>query len=282
MKTPLSIKNTTKYIKGHSGDYKLFYQEFHPEGVEVKASLILTHGLGEHSDAYRDFCFKICSELPIQVITWDLYGHGRSDGTRGHVGDIKWHLHDLQSVIQQNSLSSQVFIFGHSLGGLITLAAEQEGLLKEIKSRALILSNPATGIAFTPPRWKTAGAEILVKLAPKMTLDSGLKPEQLSHLESHIEDFKKDALRHTKISSRQYLGMLELMKNITSMTLQVPCLALLSNQDPICSYATNLKFFKDSAQLVSFQNSLHEVLNDQEQDIAFKKIMEFINENKNS
>lgn len=276
---PASIKNLTTLIPSHNQEYKIFYQEFLPENPV--ATLILSHGLGEHSDAYRSFCFSLAKEAQIKIIAWDLYGHGRSDGPRGHVGDVKWFLNDLEKISHHTcpEKNQKLFFFGHSLGGLITLSAEKEGLLNAFSKRKFILSNPCLGLKFEAPKWKLFASQALVRLAPMLTLDSGLNVKDLSSDPDYWEDFKNDDLRHTKISSRLFIGMNELMEKISPLEVKAQSLALLSPKDPICSFAIAKKLLAQNAEIKTFNHSLHEVLNDIEKENAFNDIKEFINAN---
>ncbi len=51
---------------------------------KAKASLLLVHGLGEHSGRYDSF-IKRAHKMGLDVHCIDLRGHGRSTGVRGHV-----------------------------------------------------------------------------------------------------------------------------------------------------------------------------------------------------
>ena len=58
----------------------LFVQTWQPpEGVDVIARVMFTHGHGEHSNRY-EHVFPVYASHGIYVTAWDVVGHGRSSG----------------------------------------------------------------------------------------------------------------------------------------------------------------------------------------------------------
>src|SRR3982750_3006604 len=89
---------------------------------QEKAFLLLTHGMGEHSDRYHELALDL-SQLGISTIGWDLRGHGRSGGQRGYVANFDEFVTDQlrffefahKWLITKDKLP--FFYFGHSMGG---------------------------------------------------------------------------------------------------------------------------------------------------------------------
>ena len=272
--------NKTAYFKNEDQTRSLYYQTTFSPNQNFKAQLLITHGLGEHSEAYKSLTAFLCTRLPIKVISWDLCGHGKSSGQRGYVGDISWFSDDYRLLLKELSPSLPLFTLSHSLGGLIQKHIEQKTLaLNDFNHKASIYSNPCFGLEAKPPTWKKKGANILKTIAPRLTLDSEIKPEQLSSDASYIDAFKKDHYRHTKISSRLFLGMIDLLQEVTTFSekRRNEILALLSKNDPICSYKSSLNIFS-GCEVVTYNNSLHEIFNDVEKEDAYHKVLEFIDE----
>ena len=87
---------------------------------EQKASMLLVHGLGEHSGRYDAFA-RVLAGAGTTVFAFDLRGHGRSPGPRGDVDAFPRFLEDLLGM--EEEMARQVpsdcprFLLGHSLGG---------------------------------------------------------------------------------------------------------------------------------------------------------------------
>ena len=84
-----------------------------------KGRVFIVHGICEHSGRY-EYLAKELNKANYSVITYDLRGHGKSDGKRGYVESFFDHVDDLSDVIDsyQNKTGKQ-FLLGHSMGGLI-------------------------------------------------------------------------------------------------------------------------------------------------------------------
>ena len=102
---------------------ELFYQVWKPDG-EGRGQIIITHGMGEHSDSYHQLATDLVQDQ-WTVYAWDLRGHGRSEGKRGYVNQFTDLIKDFDAFLRnfksQNQARKNNFLFGHSMGGLITL-----------------------------------------------------------------------------------------------------------------------------------------------------------------
>jgi len=273
-----NINSHTKYLINQERDSKIFTQVFTADKTKPKAQLLITHGLGEHSEVYKNFITFLMKRLPLVTYTWDLYGHGNSSGQRGYVGDINWFLQDLSVVLKDLDTSLPLITFSHSLGGLIVYKAEQQkNAFKDFNHKLSIYSNPCLGLKIKPPAWKEKGAQFLKVLAPKLTLGNEISPEDLSQDPKYLKEHKNDSLKHTKISPRLFIGMQEWMKTNSEHEQKPPTASLLSVKDPICDY-TRSQLLLNKGQSVLFDKSRHEILNDIEKDQAYHKILEWIDE----
>ncbi|GLA12619.1 hypothetical protein AnigIFM63309_000400 [Aspergillus niger] len=90
-----------------------------------RAIIILQHGFAEYAERYLDsYCRLIPSLLAhdYKVYALDLWGHGRSPGKRS-VLNVERAISDhneLRRRVFEEHPSRPIFLFGHSLGGLIT------------------------------------------------------------------------------------------------------------------------------------------------------------------
>ena len=60
---------------------EFFGQYWKPENV--KAVVVIIHGMGEHSGRYEHVAKKL-TDNNFGVITFDHFGHGKTTGKRGH------------------------------------------------------------------------------------------------------------------------------------------------------------------------------------------------------
>jgi acylglycerol lipase len=141
------------------------------------ASVLLVHGLGEHSGRYEHVGDQLAA-AGLAVAAYDHRGMGGSAGRRGDVE--RWNLYhdDLAERLAQVRSSAgdtPVVIYGHSLGGLI---AAGYLLTPRPKPDLAVLSSPALDSAL--PGWKKAIARPLALVAPTAAIPNGVRGETLS------------------------------------------------------------------------------------------------------
>ncbi|MBX7231695.1 MAG: lysophospholipase [Bdellovibrionales bacterium] len=261
---------------------ELFFQLWSVENP--RGTLLLTHGLGEHTDCYQAVA-KTLNQEGWEVYGWDLRGHGRSEGKRGFVKNFNDYVADLKAffeyVLQKRTTPEKPLVmFGHSMGGLITtlFALNEEGP----KPDGLVLSAPAFGIAAPVSIVKDQMARIAERWFPTLTLQTGLQYKELSRDESMIKDYSKDPFRHDKVSPGVYLGLLsgreKVMEKISH--LQIPCLMQLAGQDRIVSTPDAEKAFalisSSKSILKIYPESYHEIYNDLDREDAFVDFKKFL------
>lgn len=261
---------------------ELFYQTWTTQ--EARGTLVLTHGFAEHSECYDHFFAKGMNARAWNVIGWDLRGHGRSHGKRGHVDRFDLFsedLHDfIQSLKKQGKLTLPYALVGHSMGGLVVmryLAAHGES-----GASALALSSPLLGVAVEVPVIKDFASRILRRLTPSLTLGNELRYEDLSRDPEMLKLYEKDPLRHDKISPTLYLGMLETIAYVKTRgpSISLPTLVQASGQDRIVSRPETEAFFKliaaKNKKILVYENSYHEIFNDLDRETVFSDLDSFL------
>ena len=275
------LKRTEGHFKGKDG-INLFLQTWqHAKSV---GTLVLTHGLSEHSECYNRFAEGM-APAGWDIYAWDLRGHGRSEGKRGLVLDFRDYCHDLNIFYQlvQAKVSGQkkpMVMLGHSLGGLITLRTVLE--FADVAPTALTLSSPALGIAMPVPFIKDKASHVLASVWPSLTLFNEVNYKRLSQDPAILASYETDALRHDKISPRLYLGMQESFRFVAEHAhkIQQPVMMQLAQNDPLVSTPAAEAVFEHlpspTKRKILYANSLHEIFNDIERQKVYADLGEFL------
>lgn len=146
----------------------LFRRVYEPTG-EPLGELLLGHGIGENSSRYVQAAIAFAS-AGWRTTTWDLRGHGRSEGPRGYVKEFRrFHLDLAEQVAALQRTGRRVVVVSHSLGGLIAFGAVAAGLAKP---DYLVLSAPA--LEANIATWKRIAAPILSRLLPTLRIPTGI------------------------------------------------------------------------------------------------------------
>jgi acylglycerol lipase len=141
------------------------------------ASVLLVHGLGEHSGRYEHVGEQL-SSAGLDVHAFDLRGNGRSGGRRGHVDRWSQFHDDLAerlTAVRNRSVDRPVVLYGHSMGGLVVLGY----LLSERpKPDLVVVTSP--GLDSTLASWKKVIAPVLGRLAPTLAIPNAIDGTTLS------------------------------------------------------------------------------------------------------
>jgi alpha-beta hydrolase superfamily lysophospholipase len=263
---------------------ELFYQLW--ESPEPAGTLIITHGQGEHSDAYVRLAEGI-QESKFDVYGWDLRGHGRSSGKRGYAAYFEEYCYDYEMILKAITAEMRkkpLVLLGHSMGGLILIKTLLDNISIDING--VILSSPLLGLNHQVPIYKEKGAHLLNLLTPEVTLSNELKYEDLSRDPAVVEEYQRDVLRHDRISPGVFLGFSKAMPITLSRAskFKYPLLLQVAMADKVCNPQMSLEFFEQCGspekKLIKYEGASHEVYNDIEivRQQAYKDVIQFLKE----
>ncbi len=186
-------ENINFYVRGWEPDQK------------PKAVVALIHGLGEHVGRY-DHVGEVLTPAGYALVGYDLRGHGRSGGPRGHTPSYEAVLDDIADFLGQIELrfgKLPVFLYGHSLGGNLAL---NFAMRRKPRVVGVIATAPWLKVAFEVPAWKLGLAKAMNGIAPGFSQRSGLETAALSTDASVVDAYLHDPLVHDRISARLFLA----------------------------------------------------------------------------
>ncbi len=164
-----------------------------------KALVALVHGLGEHTTRYAHVG-KVLTEAGYALAGFDLRGHGKSGGTRGHASSLDAYMQDIRQffhMMEKRYPDLPHFLYGHSLGGLLALAyAIQYG----VHLKGVVATGPGLRSSLQEQKAKVAMVRLLGSLLPTMTVQSGLDAATISRDVGIVEAYKNDPLVHFSAS----------------------------------------------------------------------------------
>jgi len=174
-------------------------QGWEPDNVKPKAAIALVHGLGEHTGRYVHVG-NVMTEAGYAIAGFDLRGHGRSGGARGHAASLDAYMQDIRQFfrwIEERYPNIPHFLYGHSLGGLLTLAyAIQYGA----GLKGVTVTGPGLRTALQEQKAKVAIVRLLGSLLSTMTAPSGLDPLLISRDPDVVQKYIDDPLVHSNTS----------------------------------------------------------------------------------
>ncbi len=272
------LKETQGYFSG-AGRLRLFFRSYAIDNPS--AVFIVVHGLGEHSQRYLNFV-NFFTQRNFNLYLFDLRGHGLSQGRRGHTANFNEYLLDLKEfcgLVKDKEGNKNIFLIGHSLGGLIVLRYIQE-FGQNLK--AAIVSSPALKSLIAVPSFKIYLTSLLSNILPQAAFFNQINPDHISREGKVIEDYKNDKLVHNRITARCFTeitkAMLEAYRKAD--TIKIPCLILQAGDDRIVSALTVSAFFKHLSapkkQLKVYPGFYHELFNEREKEKVFMDIYNWV------
>ncbi len=244
-----------------------------------RANVLAIHGLGEHSSRYLHVAQRLC-DAGFGVCLFDLRGHGRSNGARGHIDSYVQLLDDVALVWAEYSRTGiPSFLYGHSLGGQ---AAINFALRYQPIASGVIAASPWLELAFAPHPRKLRLAACVGKIWPRFTLETELRLDRLSRDQQFLASMPDLDLVHHRISARMFF---ELSNGASDAVNRAPefCLPLLllhGENDPVTSPAASRRFFESSKSpdktLRLYPGGMHETHNDLDRDKVLSDIVDWI------
>ncbi len=197
---------TLEWTWNSSDALRLYGRGWLPE--KPKAVVCLVHGHGEHVGRYEHVAFAL-AERSYALFGFDLRGHGKSAGPRGHTPSYEALRDDIHAFCQQvreRYPALPRFLYGHSMGGNLVI---NYALRRQPELRGIVATGPWLELAFQPPALQVMLGRLMNRLAPTFTQDSGLDTKALARDERVVQAYENDPLVHSKISARLFVSMYE-------------------------------------------------------------------------
>ncbi len=258
---------------------QLFAQLWQP-GAGARGVVCLVHGLGEHSGRYAHVAAAFTG-AGYALQAFDLRGHGKSQGRRGHAPSWEALFDDISLSLTQAAArfpDVPVFLYGHSLGGTLVLTY---CMSRDSQVTGVISTGPLLRPAFAPPAWKLALGRLMYELWPTFSLNNELDPAGISRDWAVVQAYVDDHLVHDRVSARLGLDMLQAgewaMRH--GEDLKLPSLLMYGSADRLCSPEAIRQFAEHvnhQCTCTSWDGLYHEIHNEPEQDEVLLAIIQWL------
>ncbi|MFA0813519.1 alpha/beta hydrolase [Microbulbifer epialgicus] len=248
-------------------DVSLHYRRWWVEGAI--GVVVISHGLGEHSGRYTPLAQHL-NQAGFSVYAPDHYGHGLSEGKRGHIDDFSLYsadLHEFICLVKSGNPNASVHLLGHSMGAVVACgSAIRYGFVDSV-----ILSAPGFRGAKEPSGLELWLVLTLAKLFPGLVLSSRIDDKWLSRDTSIVEAYRNDELAHHGVSLRWFESFLQEREFLSGNLerLLMPCLMLLPESDRLVDVEVSREWFgrmgTDNKKLHCFPEAYHELFNEAEE-----------------
>ena len=236
--------------------------------------ICIVHGIGEFGGRF-DRVAEAFRKQNMAVLAFDLRGHGKSLGKRGHCAPRKDVLSDVSTLIeyaQELYPGKKLILYGHSMGGNIVLDYRSRGRLNGELS-AYIVTAPWVRLVRPVPNILYKAVKLLSRIAPSVTIGSEVNEADLGHPDS-VKPFNDHPLVHNRISALCAVDGFETGQKLEDGTLenngrakQIPLLLMHGEKDKICdvagsrTIADRMKADGENVEYIEWSGLYHEIHN---------------------
>ncbi len=255
--------------------------------VENNKVVCLIHGINEYAGKYSRLA-KYFNEQGISIFSMDLRGHGKSFGTRGHCAPREAVLRDIDMLIDYikcQKKDAEIIIYGHSMGGNITLDYRNRGKYREC-IKGYIISAPWIRLVREISKHKYIAIKCIAKIFSRFKLNSSIDEFNLGN-KYNVVGYKKDPLIHKYISAQCAKECYEIGEKLYSGKLyrknSRPMLIMHGDKDKICSVEGSRRVAEvegDNCEYIEWTGMDHEIHNRcivSESKEVLEKVVEWIN-----
>ena len=246
-----------------------------------KGVIIITHGMGEHSMRYMEMADFYTKE-GYTVISFDIRGHGLSEGKRGHTPGYDFLMDNIERVysqVKKDYPSLPIFLFGHSMGGNLVL----NFLLRKPNSICgAIVTGAYLKLGFEPPKWKIILAKLSSSIWPTLSQPTELELDALSRNKEVIRKYENDELVHDRITSAFFINVHFAGQYVIDHAneIKTPLLVMHGMEDRLTSPKGSQEFASNAGENVHLRiwdGLYHELHNEPEKQEIFNYEIEWIN-----
>lgn len=234
----------------------------------MRGAVLVTHGYGEHSGRYDELVAALTKQ-GLCVATYDLRGHGRSGGPRGHIETFDDYVNDadalLEKLAEDAAWTGKPVLFGHSLGGLISTHV---ALSAQDRFRGLALTSPFFGLALDVPAVKKLLGRAMSRWFPRFAQPSGLAGAQLTHDAAIASAYDADPLGVKHVTARWFTEATRAQEIAFERApeLRLPLFCMAAGDDLVASTEATRRLFERAGsadkELRVLPGLYHEVLNE--------------------
>lgn len=229
----------------------------------------LIHGIGEYAGRYERVASAM-NEKNIAVVSMDLRGHGLTFGKRGHCAPRREILKDIDDLItyaQEQYPGVPLILYGHSMGGNITMDYRKRGS-KNSELKGFIVSAPWVELVRKVSGALYVTVKSLAKVMPQMTISSGVSEKDLGN-KKNVGDYEANPLIHKRISLECAVDGFITGEKMAAGTMEdnggakgIPMLLMHGTEDKICNVngSRNVAAVED-CEYVEWPGLYHEIHN---------------------
>lgn len=253
----------------------------HWQASSPRGHMLLVHGYAEHSSRYGHAAAAL-QDAGYTVTAYDQRGFGRSPGRRALVWSFNTLADDLHAIAtHMSSTALPLFVFGHSMGGLVVLWT----LLRHgLPAAGVVLSAPALAAEGNVPPGLTPLADAVSHWLPTLPTVGKIQGG-ISRDVQVVAEAEADPLNfHKRVPARTGVEIIRTGRQVQNRAseVEIPYLLLHGTADMIIDPSGSERFHRQSGAsdktLRRYKGLRHEILNEPERREVLADITTWLHE----
>jgi alpha-beta hydrolase superfamily lysophospholipase len=231
--TNMTTNVTIKYSHLPNGR-NYFYKHWIPEAA--RGLVVFLHDIGDHIGRYDDLALKF-SERGFAFTLFDQRGHGKSDGSRGHISSLSELVDDVAGFVGFSKAElpddTPIFVMGYGLGAIV---AAHFVLMNSVRVNGFIALSAL--IQAKDDRF-VKGLRVLKKLEkfwPSMPMRSPFESTDLANDAKVLDELDGDSVFHNRLTLGTACEIERFSQIVMALPhrIHLPALMLAGEDDMIC------------------------------------------------
>jgi len=252
--------------------------------TDPKGVVVITHGFSEHSGRYEEIVSTVVGGGWAAMVH-DVRGHGESKGDRGYVEHFEDYIDDLDVVVkeaQKQVPDKPIVLFGHSLGGLITLRyLLHEHSSSKTNIKLAVVSSPFIKSIRTASTFEIFQICVMNSLKPNFRFPLGPNfRDQLTHDPVKLQEHKNDKKCFSHLTVRWFVESRKHQKFVmdNASKLKTPVHMFVAGKDVVADPKASLELAEklDKVSVTKYDDCYHEIFNETERQQALDELMKIL------
>lgn len=263
------------------GGFQLFEQSWAPE--MPKGVVVLVHGFAEHSARHAPAALHL-AHRGYAVQSFDLRGHGRSQGKRCFVRAFDEYLDDTEALLlraKRRWSGKPVFLVAQSLGGLIGSLCVVDG---RFELSGLVLSAPAVKLGRDYSAFKIGASLAVGRALPHLPMFR-LRSSSICRDPAVVRAFEEDELvYHGRTPARTASEIIRAIRRLQANAerIRIPLLVMHGSRDQVAdidgSEALCERAESTDKSLRVYDGFWHEIMHEPENAMVLEDISSWLDE----
>lgn len=256
-------------------EWPLLYPDLPP-----RAGVIVMHTLEEYGLRMRKVS-QFFVEQGFAVRSYDMYGHGESDGKKGTLPPQNRFVVDLCDMVDEmrrvHPKGMPIILYGH---GFSALLAGHVAYHKHAEIDSVIMVSPA--FRSESSLWQKMLLAIIPKVAPNLVINGRPNPKHMTHSQEEVEAYANDKHCHHNVTANLVGYLLDLGQKTEKLASEwhTPTLLLYAGSDKIVDPKATANFAKKANAFIEskcFRHMYHDIFREPDAELAFDALRQWLN-----